>query len=91
MPTPFAGFAAMRAGLTHDTHIEACKIVKDKQHQSVKFADGKSAKVDHYTASALTQVHNALNDSNKKKFATMVSKSKDHFGRASDFAFRQMK
>ena len=67
------------------------KIVKDKQHQSVKFADGKSAKVDHYTASALTQVHNALNDSNKKKFATMVSKSKDHFGRASDFAFRQMK
>jgi hypothetical protein len=32
MPTPFAGFAAMRAGLTHDTHIEACKIVKDKQN-----------------------------------------------------------
>lgn len=32
MPTPFDGFAAMRAGLTHDTHIEACKIVKDKQN-----------------------------------------------------------
>ena len=30
MPSPFHGFAAMRAGLAHDTHIEAYKITKDK-------------------------------------------------------------
>ena len=32
MPAPFTGFAAMRAGLTHDTYIEAFKISKDKQN-----------------------------------------------------------
>lgn len=67
------------------------RIVKNKQHEPVKFADGTNAKVDHYTASAITQVHNALNDVNKKKFADMVHKSKAHFTRASDFAFRHMK
>jgi len=30
MPSPFTGFAALTAGLTHDTHIEAYHIVKDK-------------------------------------------------------------
>jgi DNA replication licensing factor MCM7 len=30
MPSPYTGFAAMHKGLTHDTHIEAYKIVKDK-------------------------------------------------------------
>jgi DNA replication licensing factor MCM7 len=30
LPTPFQGFQAMRAGLQHDTHIEAYKITKDK-------------------------------------------------------------
>lgn len=67
------------------------RIVKNKQHEPVKFADGTKAKVDHYTASAITQVHKALNDENKKKFADMVHKSKAHFTRASDFAFRHMK
>jgi hypothetical protein len=32
-----------------------------------------------------------LNDDNKKKYADMVHKSKDHFKRASDFAFRHVK
>ncbi len=67
------------------------KIVKEKQADTVKFADGKRAKVDHFTASAIVQVHNALNDENKKKFSDMVHKSKDHFSRASDFAFRHTK
>jgi len=66
-------------------------IVKNKQANTVKFADGKTAKVDHFTASAIVQVHKALNDENKKKFADMVHKSKDHFARASDFAFRHTK
>ena len=67
------------------------KIVAGKQAQSVKFADGSSRKVDHYTASAITQVHNALNDENKKKFADMVHKSAAHLAKASDFAFSRMK
>ena len=32
MPSPYTGFAAMHKGLTHDTHIEAYKIIKDKQN-----------------------------------------------------------
>jgi hypothetical protein len=67
------------------------KIVKDKSAQSVKFASGQTRKVDHFTASALTQVHNALNDDNKKKFADMVHKSPEHFMKASDFAFKRAK
>lgn len=67
------------------------KIVKSKQHEPVQFADGTKMKVDHFTASAITKVHSALNDDNKKKYADMVHKSKDHFKRASDFAFRHVK
>jgi hypothetical protein len=67
------------------------KIVNNKSAQSVKFASGHTRKVDHFTASALTQVHNALNDENKKKFADMVHKSPEHFMKASDFAFKRAK
>ena len=67
------------------------KIVNDKQAKPVKFASGHTRKVDHFTASALTQVHNALNDDNKKKFADMVHKSPEHFMKASDFAFKRAK
>jgi hypothetical protein len=67
------------------------KIVNDKSAKSVKFASGHTRKVDHFTASALTQVHNALNDDNKKKFADMVHKSPEHFMKASDFAFKRAK
>jgi hypothetical protein len=67
------------------------KIVSGKQAQTVKFANGQTRKVDHYTASAITQVHNALNEENKKKFADMVHKSPAHLVKASDFAFRRAK
>lgn len=67
------------------------KIVTNKQAQSVKFGNGETRKVDHYTASAITQVHNALNDENKKKFADMVHKSPAHLMKASDFAFSRAK
>ena len=67
------------------------KIVSDKQAQTVKFANGQTRKVDHFTASAITQVHNALNDENKKKFADMVHKSPAHLAKASDFAFSRAK
>lgn len=32
MPTPAVGFDALKKGLNHETHIEAYKIVKDKQN-----------------------------------------------------------
>ena len=67
------------------------KIVSNKSAQSVKFGSGHTRKVDHYTASAITQVHNALNDDNKKKFSDMVHKSPEHFMKASDFAFKRAK
>lgn len=67
------------------------KIVAGKSAQSVKFASGHTRKVDHFTASAITQVHKALNDTNKKKFADMVHKSPEHFAKASDFAFSKAK
>lgn len=67
------------------------KIVAGKSAQSVKFASGHTRRVDHWTASAITQVHKALNDSNKKKFADMVHKSPEHFSKASEFAFSKVK
>lgn len=30
MPAPFVGFMAMKAGLSHDTFLEAFRITKDK-------------------------------------------------------------
>jgi len=65
------------------------KIVQGKQAQTVKFANGQTRKVDHYTASAITQVHNAANDENKKKLADMVHKSPEHLQKVSDFAFKR--
>jgi len=67
------------------------KIVTNKQANKVKFADGTTRKVDHFTASAITKVHSALNDENKKKFADMVHKSPAHLAKASDFAFKHAK
>jgi hypothetical protein len=67
------------------------KIVNEKQARSVKFANGQTRKVDHFTASAITKVHGALNDDNKKKFADMVHKSPDHFTKAADFALSKVK
>ena len=66
-------------------------IVKEKQAKTVKFANGKTKKVDHYTASAITQVHSALNDENKKKISDMVHKSPEHFSKVADFALSKTK
>jgi hypothetical protein len=67
------------------------KIVQSKQASSVKFDSGHTRKIDHFTASAIVNIHGALNDENKKKFATMIQKSPEHFSKASDFAFKQHK
>jgi hypothetical protein len=67
------------------------KIVKGKQSATVKFANGQTRKVDHFTASAITQVHSALNDENKKKISDMVHKSPEHLAKVADFAFSKRK
>ena len=67
------------------------KIVSAKTGNSVKFANGVTRKIDHFTASAITQVHKALNDANKKKLADMVHKSPEHLAKVADFAFSKTK
>jgi len=66
-------------------------IVKDKQAKSIKFADGKSMKVDMTTANVLLKVIDALNDANKDKFIALVNKSKDTFAKAVDFSWKAAK
>ena len=67
------------------------KIVAGKQAQKVKFANGQTKTVDHFTASAITQVHKAVNDENKKKMADTVHKSPEHFAKVASFAFSKAK
>ena len=62
------------------------KIADNKAAASVKFKNGSSMKVDHYTASAIHQVHNAVNDENKAKLARMISHSPEQFKKVADFA-----
>ena len=77
---------------TKETVIDTLhNIVESKQQESIQFADGTSVKVNYLTASAITKVYGDLNEDNKKKYANMVHKSKDHFKQASDFAFRHVK
>ena len=89
--------AGIKKSLQKEEHIEEAvmdqlhKIVANKSAQSVKFASGHTRKVDHYTASAITQVHNAVNDENKKKLADMVHKSPAHFEKVAKFAFSKAK
>lgn len=69
-------------------NIDQLKKIADssKMHSNVKFKNGSSMKVDHYTASAIQQLHNALNDENKAKVARMVAHSPEQFKKVADFA-----
>lgn len=57
----------------------------------VKFASGETRKIDRYTASAISQVHKALNDENKKKVADMVHHSPEKLEKVAAFAFKHAK
>ena len=89
--------AGIKKTLNKEEYVEEAvmdqlhKIVANKSAQSVKFGSGHTRKVDHFTASAITQVHKALNDENKKKFEAMVHKSPEHLMKAADFAFKHTK
>jgi len=67
------------------------KIIDGKQAQKIKFGNGQTKSVDHFTASAVTQLHKALNDENKKKVSDMIHKSPEHFNKVASFAFSKVK
>ena len=71
--------------------IETLKmIVKDKQNQVVKFKDG-NARVDGYSASAMTQVYDAMKKPDlKKKFEDQL-KTKAGFLKIQAFSFSMVK
>jgi len=66
------------------------KIVKDKQHQNIKFKDG-NMKVDMYTASAISQVFDMVNKSNQEKMRKMLNGKKAEFMKIADFALSKVK
>ena len=65
-------------------------IVKNKQNKSIKFKDG-SMKVDLFTASAITQVFDKVNTSNKKKMKDMINGKKAQFMKIADFSLSKVK
>jgi len=72
--------------------IDQLKKIRDsKQHGTVNHLDGSASKVDGFTASAILQVHDKLNDENKKKIANMVSNSHYHLSKVANFAFSKSK
>jgi hypothetical protein len=66
------------------------KVVKDKQHQNIKFKDG-NMKVDLFTASAVTQVFDMVNKSNQEKMRKLINGKKAEFMKIADFALSKVK
>jgi hypothetical protein len=62
-------------------------IVKNKSAGTVKFANGKSLKVDMTTANAMLNLYKKINDKNKKKMEDQIEKSPDVFMKLMDLAF----
>jgi len=77
--------------LSEDVMADLKKIVKSKSAGDVKFADGSKLKVDMFTASAMTKVHDALNGANQKKFADAINKNENMFMKMMDFAMSKVK
>ena len=73
--------------LTEGVLDQLRKIVKSKSVKSVKFANGKSVKVDMTSANALVQLYNKVNDANKKKMEASIEKSPEMMMKLLDVAF----
>ena len=77
--------------LLAEDNVDVLKnIVKNKQNKSIKFKDG-SMKVDLYTASAVTQVFDAVNKSNQQKITKLLNGSKAEFMKVASFAMSKVK
>ena len=80
-----------RASVLAEDNVDVLKkIVKDKQNTNIRFKDG-SMKVDLFTASAITQVYDAVNSSNKKKMEKLINGKKADFMKIADFALSKVK
>ena len=66
-------------------------IVKSKQNKSVKFSDGKKAKVDLFTASAFIKVLDKVNTDNKAKLTKMINGTKKSFLQAASAVMKMVK
>ena len=64
-------------------------VVDSKSAQRIQFDNGDSLTVDMFTASALVNLYNAVNDSNKAKIENNLGKSKEMFTKMADFAMKQ--
>lgn len=62
------------------------KIVKTGQSLPVQFMDGSTMRVDLLTAKAILNVHDAVNDGNKKKIERMINKDKNNFAKVAAFS-----
>ena len=76
--------------LSEDNVENLQNIVKNKQNKSLKFKDG-TMKVDLFTASAITQVYDAVNKSNQEKIRGMLNGTKAQFVKIADFALSKAK
>ena len=65
-------------------------IVKSKQNKSVMFKDGKKAKVDLFTASALIKVLDKVNPDNKAKLTKMINGSLKSFLQAQNAVMKMV-
>lgn len=65
-------------------------IADNHAAKAIKFKDGSSMKVDAQTAHAILKVHSALNNDNKQKISDMAHKSKNHFKKVADFAWKHV-
>ena len=65
-------------------------IVKSKQNKSVMFKDGKKAKVDLFTASALIQFIDKVNPDNKAKLTKMINGSLKSFLQAQNAVMKMV-
>jgi len=63
-------------------------IVKTKSAKKVKFANGKSTRIDMTTANAMVNLHKKLNPQNKKKMEDAIEKSPEMLMRLMDVAFK---
>ena len=80
-----------RESYLEEKNLQALRdILKRKSAKSLKFQDG-SMKVDMFTASAIVQVFDAINDANKKKMEPMLNGKKAQFMKIADFAMKQVK
>ena len=84
-------FITAKPTLTEDTIDRLRYIVDNKDATRVEFDNGESMTVDMFTASAIVNLHNAVNDKNKGKIEDTIGKSKEMFYKIADFAFSNLK